>query len=134
LTEPVASTPKEVRKFGILFTGVFLLLAAFSAYTGSSACPWLLGAAVFFLITGIFAQVILRPIYIGWMKFAFALGWVNTRVILGLFFYLVLAPVGLLMRLFGHDPLHRKIDRKAGSYWVKRPQAEFKQERYHQLF
>jgi len=77
---------------------------------------------------------ILRPIYVGWMKFAFVLGWINTRLILGIFFYLILTPVGLIMRLFGRDPLHRKFDRDATTYWAKRPPAEFKQERYQQLF
>ncbi|MBI2186951.1 MAG: hypothetical protein HYU37_07475 [Acidobacteria bacterium] len=40
-----------------------------------------------------------------WWRFAHALGWINTRVLLTLFFAFVLAPVGLIMRLFGHNPL-----------------------------
>lgn len=134
MTERIQATPKDLRKFGILFTFVFLLVAAYSAYKGRSAWPWLAGAACFFLITGFFFHALLRPVYIGWMKFAFLLGWVNTRLILGLFFYLILTPVGLVMRLFGRDPLGRTFDRKADSYWVKRTSAEFKQERYRQLF
>jgi hypothetical protein len=134
LTEQITTTPKEIRNFGLLFTAVSLILAAFSAYKGNTTWPWLAGVAFFFLTTGLFAHSILRPIYVGWMKFAFVLGWINTRLILGLFFYLILTPVGLVMRLFGHDPLHRKIDRKAPSYWVKRPPTEFKPERYQHLF
>ena len=68
------------------------------------------------------------------MKFAFVLGWINTRLILGIFFYLILTPVGLIMRLFGRDPLHRKLDRKATTYWEKRGSVEFKRERYERLF
>ena len=34
-----------------------------------------------------------------------------------------LAPIGLVMRLFGHDPMERRIQRDAKSYWVDaRPQ------------
>ena len=134
MTESVASTSRDLRKFGLLFTGVFLLLAAYSAYRGHTTWPWFIGAACFFLTSGFFFHAVLRPIYIGWMKFAFLLGWVNTRLILGIFFYLILTPVGLIMRLFGRDPLHRKFDRKASTYWVKRPPAEFDRERYERLF
>ncbi len=134
MTERISSTPKEVRNFGILFTIVFLALAAFAAYKGNHAWPWLLLAACFFLISGLILHAILRPMYIGWMRFAFVLGWINTRVILGIFFYLILTPVGLIMRLFRRDPLHRKFDRKAATYWIKRAPTEFNRERYERLF
>jgi hypothetical protein len=134
LTEKIKDTPNDIRKFGILLTVVSLLLAAYSAYRGHSTWPWFVGAAVFFLITGFFFRAVLRPLYLGWMKFAFLLGWVNTRLILGVFFYLILTPIGMAMRLFGRDPLYRKFDRKATSYWVKRAPSEFKRERYEQTF
>jgi hypothetical protein len=50
------------------------------------------------------------------------------------FFYLVLTPVGLLLRLLGKDPLHRKPDRSAASYWVKRAPEKIDPERYERLF
>jgi hypothetical protein len=34
-------------------------------------------------------------------------------------FYGVLTPIGLLMRLFGRDPLNRTFDRSATSYWIE---------------
>ncbi len=134
MTEHIKTGPSEIRKFGILFTVVFGLLASYLAWKGNAAWPWLLGAAVLFLAAGLFFHAILRPMYIGWMKFAFVLGWINTRLILGIFFYLILTPVGLLMRLIGRDALHRKFDRKASTYWEKREPAEFKRERYERLF
>ncbi len=134
LTEPIHSTPGELRKFGFLFAVVFSALAALSAYKGNSAWPWLLGAACFFVLAGFFLRPILRPLYAAWMRFAFLLGWINTRLLLGVFFYLILTPIGLVMRLFGRDSLHRKFDKKASSYWVKREPAEFRPERYEQLF
>ncbi len=134
MTEPIDSTPGEIRKFGILFSVVLAALAAFTVYKGNGSWPWLLGGAGLFLVAGLFLPTLLRPIYIGWMKFAFLLGWINTRLLLGIFFYLILTPTGLVMRLFGRDPLHRKLDKKAASYWIKRAPAEFKRERYEQLF
>ena len=130
----IPSGRKEVRKFGILFAGISLLLTAWFLYRGSGAWMWSAGAGLFFLLTGLFAYPLLRPIYIGWMTFAFVLGWFNTRLILGLFFYLVITPVGLVMRLFGRDPMHRKFNTSAASYWVKRDETETDRGRYENLF
>ena len=55
----------------------------------------------------------------GWMAFAAALGYVNSRVLLSLVYYLVVTPVGVVMRLAGHDPLHRRRPQQE-SYWVPR--------------
>lgn len=133
-TGKIKSGPEEVRKFGVLFAVVSALLAAYLAWKGHSTWPWPLGTALFFLVTGFFVQPLLRPLYVGWMKFAFVLGWINTRLILGVFFYLLLTPLGIVMRLFGRDALHRKFDRTAATYWVKREPAEFKRESYERLF
>ena len=134
MIEHIKTGPSEIRKFGILFTVVFGLLAAYLAWKGSGAWPWVLAGAAFFLVAGFSFHPLLRPIYTGWMRFAFVLGWINTRLILGLFFYLILTPVGLFMRLIGRDALHRKFDPKANTYWVKREPMEFKREKYEQLF
>ena len=39
----------------------------------------------------------------------FPIGFVLSYVILGLLFYAIIAPIGLLLRLFGKDPLDRNI-------------------------
>ena len=93
-----------------------------------------IGGSALFALGGLVLRRALRPVYVGWMKFAFVLGWVNTRLILGLFFYGILTPVGVAMRLFGWDPLTRKIDRTAPSYWVKRVPAPFDPKRSERLF
>lgn len=134
LPASITSGRKEVRKFGILFAALGLLLSAWFLYSGSGAWVWSAGGGLIFLLTGLFAYPLLRPVYVGWMAFAFVLGWVNTRVILGLFFYLVLTPVGLAMRLFGRDPMSRKFDRSAASYWVRRDTSAVDPKRYENLF
>jgi hypothetical protein len=34
--------------------------------------------------------------------------------------YLVLTPIGLVLRLCGYDPMQRRFDREAKTYWVPR--------------
>ena len=106
----------------------------FGLITGLIVCilfglliPWLFSLAYPYwpwIVAGVMAAlaliipVALQPIYIVWMKFGSVMGWVNTRIILGLLFYVMFLPVGLVMRLFGKDPMRRKLDKAATSYRV----------------
>jgi hypothetical protein len=48
------------------------------------------------------------------------IGWVMSHVILGIIYYLVLTPIGLLLRALGRDPLRRRFETGARSYWIDR--------------
>jgi hypothetical protein len=48
------------------------------------------------------------------------LGWINTRVILGAIFLALITPMGMIMRLWGRDPLHREFAPEAETYRVWR--------------
>lgn len=50
----------------------------------------------------------LKWLYLGLTLVAFPIGWVVSNVLLMLIFFLVFAPIGLLLRLTGHDPMQRK--------------------------
>jgi hypothetical protein len=54
------------------------------------------------------------------MYAAYPIGWVVSHVLLGLIYFGLLTPVGWLMKLFGYDPMERRFDRAAASYWVER--------------
>ena len=61
-----------------------------------------------------------RPLYQGWMFAVFPLGWTVSHVILGVLYYLVITPGGLVMRLFGRDPMRLRLDPEAKTYWIER--------------
>lgn len=132
--DKISTTPKDIRKFGLLFSGICVLVGGYLWYRENTAWQWLAGAAGFFLVTGLFFHPVLRPIYVVWMKFAFVLAWVNTRILLGVFFFLILTPLGLVMRLFGKDFLDEKIDKQATTYWKRREPAPLDPKRYENLF
>jgi hypothetical protein len=69
------------------------------------------------------APACLRPLYVVLSLLGAPIGFVVSYVILAIIYYGILTPIGLVMRLVGRDPLHRKFDRSAGTYWVRRPQA-----------
>ena len=54
-----------------------------------------------------------RLLYLGWMRVFYPIGWVVSHLLLAIVYYLVLTPIGLVMRLFGGDPMHRGFDRSA---------------------
>ncbi len=118
--ETLSATPKEIRKFGLMFGGICAAVAGFMLYKENGHWPWFGGGCIFFFAAGLGGHSVLRPIYTGWMKFAFVLGWINTRILLGMFFYLILTPTGLLMRVFGSDLLDEKMEPEVTSYWKKR--------------
>ena len=39
---------------------------------------------------------------------------------MGLVYFLTVVPTGLILKLFGKDPMRRKFDSKASSYWIPR--------------
>jgi hypothetical protein len=58
------------------------------------------------------------PIYLGLTILAYPIGFVLSYVIMGTIFYLMLAPVGLFFRITGRDPMKRRFEPEAESYWV----------------
>jgi len=75
----------------------------------------LLGALAIWLAPGLG-----RRLYVGWMLAAAPVGWTISHMVLGAVFYLVLFPIGWIMRLVGRDPMQRRFDREARSYWIER--------------
>ena len=60
----------------------------------------------------------LRPVmHRGWMLLVFPIGWVVSHLVLVIVYYLAITPLGVLMRVFGHDPMKRRFDRQSVTYW-----------------
>ncbi len=111
---------KGLREFGFV-TGIMVVLI-FGLFF-----PWLLDARfpvwpwAVLGVLGTMAVAIpraLRPVYYGWMRLALLLGRITTPIVLGIAFYLVLTPMGLLMRVFGNDPMRREKRDDAETYRV----------------
>lgn len=111
-----------LRKFG-LTTGaiIVVLFALFFPWVFDIAhmpmWPWIVAALLW--VPALLKPAALLPIYRAWMKIGHAIGWVNTRIILGVIFYVLVMPMGLIMRLFGKDPMNRKRDSSVSSYRIK---------------
>jgi len=99
--------------FGFAVTDRAGEITAYALWAAAVACGGLAAAAPAWL----------RPLYLGLSLIGAPIGLVVSHVILACVYYGILTPLGLAMRLAGRDPLHRKFDRSAGTYWVRRDGA-----------
>jgi len=111
----------ELRWFGALGLLFFAMVGlAVWHKTHSLAAPRIIWGCALVAVAIYYAVPSLRrPAYLGWMYAAFPIGWVVSHLLMVVVFYGVLTPIGLLMRLFGRDPLNRTFDRSATSYWIE---------------
>lgn len=123
---------KTLRQFGYialvafgalgLFTWWRSGLLGFTFSEGTAATvAWVLGGLG--VVSGLLATVFppaVKPIYVGMTLLTFPIGFVVSHVILVGLYYLVLTPVGLLLRIFGKDPMQRSFEPDATTYWEKK--------------
>jgi len=115
-------TSRDLRVFGLLLPAFSCLLGglAFWRFDAPRAAMGIASAGL--TVTLLYAALppLRRFIYLGWMKVTYPIGWTISHIALAAVFYLVITPIGLLMRLFGRDPMQRRLLPKATTYWVPR--------------
>lgn len=121
---------RKLRQFGFIAFAAFGALGGwvlwrgglFGADFGAARVPVAaaLGAVgAICALFSLFAPGANRYLYVGMMVATWPIGFVVSFVMLGVLFYLVVSPISLGMRLAGRDPLHRRFDKSAPTYWRK---------------
>jgi carbamoyltransferase len=112
----------DLRQFGCLWFPLFAAIFGFVLYRGGSQAfaYGLWGTAALSEVIGWFAPNAIKPFFVGSLYATFPIGWIVSHILMLVAFYLIVTPVGLLMRLFGYDPMQRKLDKSAKSYWIAR--------------
>ena len=109
------------RTFGLVFTGIFLIVAGYLWYHDSNpvAIQIFLALAVVFLIFAIFLPIVLRPLNKAWYYLGLLMGRVVSPIVLGILFFILISPIAIVMRMAGRDALKlRKQD--VQSHWIDR--------------
>jgi len=113
---------KELRVFAVLqlvFFGIVAwLIQPRIAVAGVPTA--ILVAAATIAAVGFVKPTWLRGMYVVWMMAVFPIGFVVSHLLMAAVFYLVVTPIGLMMRMLGRDPMLRRIDRDAKTYWQTR--------------
>ena len=126
---------RQLAVFGIAWLVFFAALGGIVFARGGSpltaAAIWALAVVV--PAVGWCLPGVMRIVYLAMAYAAFPIGIVISHLLLMAVYYLVLTPTGLLMRLFGYDPMQRDFDSQAETYWHPRPEHT-KIERYFRQF
>jgi hypothetical protein len=109
---------RELRQFALIWIGFFALIGVYCWWGHDSlraaSIVWAVAAAG---LLGYLRPGVFRPVYVLWMALALPIGWTISHLLLMIVYYLVMTPIGLLMRLFGYDPMERQFECSAKSYW-----------------
>lgn len=124
----------ELRRFGFLTAAAFGVLGLFRWPLKGAPSTALFGIAAAFLVVAAVAPGLLRPVRRGWTAFAEALAWVMKRALLGLVYYGLITPARVLLQWFGSDPLKRRWDSAAPTYWEDPDEQVGDRDGYFQRF
>jgi hypothetical protein len=107
----------EQRKFGVVMAVAFAVLGAIRWWIKGETTGVLFVVAALFLVAGLAMPRTLQPVFRAWMALAEVLNAIMTRLLLGIVFFGMIVPGRLIWTVLGRDPLNRRLDPEALSYW-----------------
>lgn len=112
------------RSFGLLLAGVLAVAGFWPWMAERSLSPelngWGLAGAVAALAAALLKPGLLSPATRTWLFLGRLLHRVTSPVAMGIVFFGVVTPLALAMRLTGRDPMRRRLEPAASSYWIRR--------------
>jgi len=116
--QDVASSSDRI--FGLVFSALFFLVGFLPMLYGYSIQIWSLVLSGLFLVVSVVRPKTLSFLNHWWTRFGLLLHTIVSPITLATLFFGVIMPIGIIMRLFGHDPLRLQFDNDAKSYWIDR--------------
>ena len=108
------------RSFGCVFAVVFALIALYPLVEGNEIHGWAAVLALVFAFFSFFYPPALKPLNSGWLMIGKGLHRIISPLMMAVMFFLVITPMGLVMRVLGKDPLHRRFEPEVQTYWISR--------------
>jgi hypothetical protein len=127
---------KQLQNFGIIALVASAIICLLLYLLKGIAIQWVLtifAAGFIIFASSMISLRLTRMIYVCLVAVTFPIGLVVSFTLLMAFYFLLFTPLGFIFRLMGRDPLRRKFDPTAESYWLQRNPPE-NPERYFQQF
>ena len=127
---------KELFHFGIIALVASGLLAGLLYFYKDLALTWsliIIAFGLFTFLTGLFAPALTRLIYLALILITLPIGLILSFCLMAVFYFLIITPLGLVFRIMGRDPLCRRFDPNAPSYWIPHSDPE-QPDRYFRQF
>ena len=121
LAETVSArlTTSQGRRFGLTVGIAFVALGGVATWRQHHTVAVVAFAiGMLLIVAGVIVPRQLGPLERAWMGLARGISSVPTPILMGIVFFAVVAPIGLVMRVFGHNPLARSAS--DDSFWVSR--------------
>jgi len=128
--------PKSLsnRVFGLIFAGILMAICLWPLLSDNGIRIWALIIAGGFAVPAIFMPDLLNPLNKLWVQFGQIMHKIINPVLMGLIFFLTVLPTGLVLRLLGKDPMKRKFDNNAKTYWFEREDQTLTKESFGNQF
>ena len=102
---------KQLRQFAGIWFPAFCgligwIVGAKSGHWGAVQAAWVVCGVQALL--GVCFPAAIRPVFVGLILLTYPIGWVVSHLLLGAIFYLLFLPIGLVLRITGHDLLQLK--------------------------
>jgi hypothetical protein len=102
---------KQLRQFAGIWFPAFCALVGWSivrktGYWHEVEVGWAIVGII--SIAGLVFPPLIRPIFVGLILLTYPIGWGVSHVLLGVIFYGIVTPIGIILRITGHDPLQLK--------------------------
>lgn len=112
--------PQALRWFGLIMLVFFTTVAAvvYFKLRSQGVAYGLAGAGLLLCLLFYAVRQLRVPMYAAWMRVFFPLAWIVSNAIVVAIYYLLVTPIGLMTRMFGYDPMARRLDSRATTYWV----------------
>lgn len=112
---------RDLRVFALLSVVFATVLASTAQIKGwSQLAVTITGLGLLTGMAAILRPKSLKPVYLTTVYLTLPIGYVVSHLILAVIYYLLITPMGLIMRLARYDPLKRKFEPTAKSYWITR--------------
>jgi hypothetical protein len=132
----LSPSEKQLKDFGlialIMCAVIGLLLAWLGKIPAKGVLIFCLIGVSLYALSRISAGLI-KPIYLGMMLLTFPIGWVISHLVMVLFYYGIITPVALFFRLLKRDPLCRRYEPDANTYWLRHKQKRFAKDYFRQF-
>jgi hypothetical protein len=127
---------KQLQNFGKIALVATTLISLLLYLLKGVAIQWALiifGFGFFVFIISLLSLKLTKVIYLGMILLTLPIGYVVSFILMVTFYFLLLTPLGLIFRLIGRDPLNRKFEPNAKSYWLSRRQPKGVEQYFHQF-
>lgn len=108
------------RVFGWVMAAVAGLVALWAWRKSHGWYGWPTGIAIAFVLAAAIAPALLAPLNRAWMALGLLLGRIISPLVMGLIYFGVVTPIAVIARLRGVDPMRRRFDPGAKTYWIER--------------